>query len=96
MATGTITWVNASKGHAFIAPDEGGQDLFVEPSRGGEKTVLFAGASVEFDVRNGVKGRITATNVALSRLQACDPEHAGGARVGDGPLAPRIEARGWS
>jgi len=74
MATGTITWVNASKGHAFIAPDEGGRDLFVEPSRGAGQTLLLAGASVKFDVRHGVKGRIVATNVALSRPQAGDPE----------------------
>ena len=35
MATGTITWVNASKQHAFITPDDGGRDLFVDAWVGG-------------------------------------------------------------
>jgi cold shock CspA family protein len=70
MATGTITWLNASKGHAFITPDEGGQDLFVEPPGGSGPTLLFAGAAVDFDVRPGVEGRIAATNVALREPEA--------------------------
>jgi CspA family cold shock protein len=58
MATGTVKWFNDSKGYGFIAPEDGGKDLFVHHSNiGGQgfKT-LAEGAKVQFEVREGQKG----------------------------------------
>ena len=58
MATGTVKWFNNDKGFGFIAPSEGGKDLFVHHtsiSGDGYKT-LTEGAQVSFDTESGPKG----------------------------------------
>ncbi|MFG5408724.1 cold-shock protein [Piscinibacter sakaiensis] len=56
--TGTVKWFNESKGFGFIAPDNGGKDLFAhfkEIQGTGFKT-LAENQRVEFEVGQGQKG----------------------------------------
>jgi len=56
--TGTVKWFNESKGFGFIAPDNGGKDLFAhfkEIQGSGFKT-LQENQRVEFEVVDGQKG----------------------------------------
>jgi CspA family cold shock protein len=56
--TGTVKWFNEGKGFGFIAPDDGGKDLFAhfkEIQGSGFKT-LTENQRVEFEVAQGQKG----------------------------------------
>jgi CspA family cold shock protein len=64
MATGTVKWFNNSKGYGFIAPNEGGDDVFVHFSAikaDGYRT-LNEGQNVSYEVEQGPKG-LQATDV---------------------------------
>ena len=58
MATGTVKWFNESKGFGFIAPDDGGDDVFVHFSaiQGSGFRTLAEGQQVSFDVQQGPTG----------------------------------------
>jgi CspA family cold shock protein len=64
MATGTVKWFNESKGFGFIAPSDGGEDVFVHFNaiQGSGFKTLSEGQSVTFEVEKGPKG-LQAANV---------------------------------
>ena len=68
MATGTVKWYNPTKGFGFIAPEDGGKDVFVHASaleRAG-LSGLQDEQKVTFDLESGRDGRASASNLALA------------------------------
>lgn len=67
MATGKVKWFNPSKGFGFIAPEEGGSDVFVHTSaleRAGIPN-LNEGQRVSYDLAPNNKGKTSAVNLKL-------------------------------
>ena len=67
--TGTVKWFNESKGYGFIAPDDGGKDLFAHfreiHGQQGFKT-LAENDRVQFTVTEGPKGPQASNISALA------------------------------
>ena len=65
MAVGTVKWFNATKGYGFIAPDDGGKDVFLHVSaleRAGMRAVN-EGDKLSYDVERGRDGKTSAENI---------------------------------
>lgn len=66
MATGTVKWFNATKGYGFIAPDNGGKDVFLHISAVEKAGLsnLREGAKISYEeVPN--KGKTSAENLRM-------------------------------
>ncbi len=67
MATGTVKWFNTTKGYGFIAPDDGGKDVFVHISaveRAGLKS-LNDNQKIAYELQSGRDGRSSASDLRL-------------------------------
>ncbi|MCL4143885.1 UNVERIFIED_CONTAM: hypothetical protein GTU68_037892 [Idotea baltica] len=67
MANGTVKWFNQTKGYGFIAPEDGGNDVFVHIT-----AVQAAGLQglnddqkVTYDLEEGRNGKQNAVNISL-------------------------------
>ncbi len=68
MPNGTVKWFNQTKGFGFIAPEDGGSDVFVHISaveRAG-LTGLSDNQKVKYDLEEGRDGRSLAANIVLT------------------------------
>ena len=66
MATGTVKWFNTTKGYGFIAPDDGGKDVFVHATAVERSTLgsLNEGQKVAYELeRDRRTGKESAVNL---------------------------------
>lgn len=65
MPNGTVKWFNTTKGYGFIAPDDGGKDVFVHISALEQSglTGLADNQKISFELQDGRDGRQMASEL---------------------------------
>ena len=65
MPNGTVKWFNTTKGYGFIAPDDGGKDVFVYISALEQSglTGLADNQKISFELQEGRDGRQMASEL---------------------------------
>lgn len=67
MPTGSVKWFNTQKGFGFIAPEDGGKDVFIHISaleRSGIQSVE-EGQQVEYELGEDRRGRVAVEQLKL-------------------------------
>lgn len=67
MPIGTVRWFNPTKGYGYIAPDDGGPDVFVHISavQKAGLVLLPEGDKISYEPKIGRSGKISADNLRL-------------------------------
>lgn len=67
VALGTVKWFSATKGYGFIAPDDGGPDVFVHISavQKAGYSGLLEGARVSYEAKAGRSGKMSAEDLRI-------------------------------
>lgn len=71
MATGTIKWFNVARKYGFIAPDDGGKDVFVHMTALAAAKIphLDDGTRVSFDLDENAS-KLSAVNLAVLAMDS--------------------------
>lgn len=67
MPTGIVKWYNSTKGYGFIAPDDGGKDIFVHVTAVEQAGIrgLDDNQKVSYELQEGRDGRSSASDLQL-------------------------------
>ncbi|MEQ1931643.1 MAG: cold-shock protein [Parvularculaceae bacterium] len=67
MATGKVKWYNSQKGYGFIAPDDGGKDVFVHATalESAGLRALNDGQAVSYETQMD-RGKVSASQLKLA------------------------------
>jgi len=66
MAVGTVKWFDPKKGYGFVAPEDGGKDVFIHISdlQRSNLTNLKEGQQISFETKSE-KGKTSAINIKI-------------------------------
>ncbi len=92
MPTGAVKWFNSEKGFGFIVPDDPGNDIFVHISsvKAAGWEGLDEGQRLEFELREGRNGRVSADDLRPADGAAPAASTGGGGAAAAGGAVPLL------